>query len=81
MAKSRRSWLLPNSHPRDGQQLRTRECEHNGATYGGDEPPAEAYGQVEDFEYDDGETFRLTTYAFHIEFTASRLTITSMPRR
>jgi len=53
----------------------------DGATYGGDEPPAEAYGQVEDFEYDDGETFRLTTYAFHIEFTASRLTITSMPRR
>ena len=58
-----------------------REWEHDGATYGGDEPPAEAYGQVEDFEYDDGETFRLTTYAFHIEFTASRLTITSMPRR
>lgn len=58
MAKSRRSWLLPNSHPRDGQQLRTREWEHDGATYGGDEPPGEAYGQVEDFEYDDRGDFQ-----------------------
>jgi hypothetical protein len=46
----------------------------------GDEPPAAVYGQVEDFEYDDEETFRLTTYSFTVEFTASRLTITPEPR-
>jgi hypothetical protein len=46
----------------------------------GDEPPAETHGQVEDFEYDDGETFRLTTCSFTVEFTASRLTITHEPR-
>jgi hypothetical protein len=47
----------------------------------GDEPPAAVHGQVEDFEYDDEETFRLTTYSFTVEFTASRLTITPDPRR
>ena len=35
-----------------------REWEHDGATYGGDEPPGEAYGQVEDFEYDDRGDFQ-----------------------
>lgn len=48
---------------------------------GHDVPPAEVYGQVEDFEYDDSETFRLTTFSFAVEFTASRLTITPEPRQ
>lgn len=63
------------------EEVTIREWEHDGAKYGCEEPPAEAHGQVENFEYDDGEIFRLTTYSFLIEFTASRLTIAPGPRR
>jgi hypothetical protein len=61
------------------EEVTIREWEHD-ASDGGDGPPTEVDGQVGDFEYDDGETFRLTTYSFAVEFTASRLTITSEPR-
>jgi hypothetical protein len=57
------------------EEVTIREWEQD-ASDGDGKPPAEVYGQVEDFEYDNGETFRLSTYSFAVEFTASRLTIT-----
>ncbi|GAA2843290.1 hypothetical protein [Kribbella solani] len=58
-----------------------RGWEYDGTRPGGEEPPAEAYGQVSDFEYDNWDTFRLTTYSFLIEFTASGVTVTAESRR
>jgi hypothetical protein len=55
------------------------ECKQYASAIG-DETPADVYGQVEDFEYDDDETFKLTTYSFTVEFTASRVTVTPEPR-
>lgn len=63
------------------EEVAIHEWEQQGARNGGDEPPAEAHGQVDDFEYDNWETFRLATYSSIIEFIASRLTITLEPRR
>lgn len=39
--------------------------------------PVAALGQVEQFEYDGGRTFKLTTYSAILEFGATRLTIRS----
>jgi hypothetical protein len=62
------------------EEVTIRDWEQ-AASDGDDVPPAEVHGQVEDFEYDDSETFRLTTYSFAVEFTASRLTITAEARQ
>ena len=43
--------------------------------------PAAALGQVEQFEYDGGQMFKLMTYSALLEFGATRLTITAEPRR
>jgi hypothetical protein len=69
-------WTPPEAAPMPVVVMRfdevtIREWEHV-ASDGGHEPPADVDGQVENFEYDDGETFRLTTYAFTVEIAASR---------
>lgn len=61
-------------------EVTIREWEQDAAD-GDVEPPAEVYGQVSDFEYDDGEMFKLTTYSFAVEFAASRMTVTLEARR
>ncbi|GAA3087720.1 hypothetical protein JOF29_008155 [Kribbella aluminosa] len=43
--------------------------------------PVHALGQVEDFEYDGEEAFKLTTCSAIMEFTAARLTITPRSMR
>ncbi|HWD84034.1 MAG TPA: hypothetical protein VG497_34265 [Kribbella sp.] len=46
-----------------------------------EEAPVEALGQVEDFEYDGGRAFRLTTYSAVMDFLATRLTIATEAHR
>ncbi|GAA1117833.1 hypothetical protein GCM10009630_14440 [Kribbella jejuensis] len=43
--------------------------------------PVKVLGQVEDFEYDGVQGFKLTTYAAILEFSATRLAITVEGRR
>jgi len=46
----------------------------------GEEPPAEAFGQVADFGHFNRNTFQLTTYLSDIQFTAARATVTLQRR-
>jgi hypothetical protein len=80
-----RRWTPPEAVPTPVivmhfEEVTIREWEL-AASDGGDKPPAEVYGEVEDFEYNDSETFRLATYSFGVEFTASRLSIMVEPRQ